>query len=144
MGEEDEGTKRELNIFHLSLLTHCITHSLSLCIKHIHNSIYLYIYVGEEDEGSKRELNILHQMSHLNIVKIKKTFRVQNRLHIVFEYVEKNLLNVLEDSNKGLEPELIQIYIRQLCLSIAYCHEHRVIHRSLSLYYIYIFFFFFY
>jgi cyclin-dependent kinase-like len=50
----------------------------------------------------------------------------------VFEYVEKNLLNLLEESPNGLPPHVIQLYIKQLCLAIHECHKYNVVHRDIK------------
>lgn len=38
-----------------------------------------------------------------NIVDLKEAFKRKGRIYLVFEYVEKNLLEVLEASPGGLE-----------------------------------------
>lgn len=38
-------------------------------------------------------------------------FHRKNRLYLVFEYMEKNLLEVLEERPSGLEPEAVRKYI---------------------------------
>ena len=50
----------------------------------------------------------------------------------MFEYVEKNLLEILQERPDGIETELIKKYIYQLCQAIAYCHSHEVIHRDIK------------
>ena len=58
-------------------------------------------------------------------------YRRKKRLYLVFEFLERNLLEVLEqDYPDGLEPELIRVYIYQLVKSIAYCHRNDVVHRG--------------
>jgi len=51
---------------------------------------------------------------------------------LVFEYVEKNLLEVLEEKPNGLEPESVRKYIYQLIKAITYCHSIEVIHRDIK------------
>ena len=50
-----------------------------------------------------REVKILRLLKHDNIVQLKEAFRRKGQLYLVFEYVEKNLLEVLEESTSGLE-----------------------------------------
>jgi len=50
----------------------------------------------------------------------------------VFEYVDKNLLEVLEENQNGLEPEDIKKYIFQILKSLEYCHSMDIIHRDIK------------
>lgn len=62
---------------------------------------------GENDESVRkitiREVKILRMLKHENIVQLKEAFRRKGKLYLVFEYVEKNLLEVLEDFPSGIE-----------------------------------------
>lgn len=71
-------------------------------------------------------------LKHENIVQLKEAFRRKGKLYLVFEYVDKNLLEVLEDNAVGLDIEKIRTYIYQLCKSIEYCHKQDIIHRDIK------------
>ena len=62
---------------------------------------------SEEDEVVKkttlREVKILRMLKQENIVQLKEAFRRKGKLYLVFEYVEKNLLEVLDEKPNGLE-----------------------------------------
>ena len=79
-----------------------------------------------------REVKILRLLRHSNIVSLIEAFRRKGKLYLVFEYVEKNLLEVLEEQPQGLEPDLVRAYIFQLCQAINWCHSHDVIHRDIK------------
>ncbi|EEY69272.1 cyclin-dependent kinase, putative [Phytophthora infestans T30-4] len=79
-----------------------------------------------------REVKLLRFLKHGNIVALKEAFRRKGRLYLVFEYVEKNLLEVLEDKPNGVDNELVRSYIFQLCCAIHYCHTNNVIHRDIK------------
>jgi cyclin-dependent kinase-like len=79
-----------------------------------------------------REVKILRMLRHNNIVSLKEAFRRKAKLYLVFEYVEKNLLEVLEEQPTGLDPEIVRIYIYQLVLAIHWCHSNAVIHRDIK------------
>ena len=49
--------------------------------------------------------------------------------YLVFEFVDKNLLEVLEMFPTGLDPESVRLIVYQLVKAIEYCHAHDVIHR---------------
>ena len=69
-----------------------------------------------------REVKILKMMKHSNIVSLKEAFRRKNKLYLVFEFVEKNLLEVLEEKPNGIPLELVKTYIYQMCKAVHYCH----------------------
>jgi cyclin-dependent kinase-like len=96
----------------------------------------LYFYYSEEEVDKKtilREVKILKMIRHINIVNLIEAFKRRNRLYLVFEFCEKNMLEVLESpgNETGLDPELIRFYIWQLCLAISFCHANNVIHRGM-------------
>jgi cyclin-dependent kinase-like len=91
---------------------------------------------SEEDDNVKkcilREVKILRSLKHDNVVHLKEAFRRKGKLYLVFEYVEKNLLEVLEQKNNGLDPEDVRRYIFQMCSAIDYCHKNKIIHRDIK------------
>ena len=80
----------------------------------------------------KRELKMLQQLKHENIVEFQESFTSKGNLFLVFEYCEKNLLEVLEESPDGLSPKLIKSFIYQMCKAIAYMHKNNMIHRDIK------------
>ena len=80
----------------------------------------------------KRELKMLQQLKHENIVEFQESFTYKGNLFLVFEYCEKNLLEVLEESPDGLSPKLIKSFIYQMCKAIAYMHNNNMIHRDIK------------
>lgn len=59
------------------------------------------------------------------------TFRKQ-RLYLVFEYMDKNLLEILEERSNGLAAEDVRFYIYQLLKAIDFCHRNEVVHRDIK------------
>ena len=80
----------------------------------------------------KRELKMLQQLKHPNIVEFQESFTHKGNLFLVFEYCEKNLLEVLEESPDGLSPKLIKSFVYQMCKAIAYMHKNNMIHRDIK------------
>lgn len=84
---------------------------------------------SEDDEivrkTTLREVKILRMLKHENIVELREAFRRKGKLYLVFEYVEKNLLEILEKYPSGLPPELVRKYIYQVCLvvSLKFCRR---------------------
>jgi cyclin-dependent kinase-like len=91
---------------------------------------------SEDDEMVKkttlREVKILRMLRHPNIVSLTEAFRRKGKLYLVFQYVEHNLLEVLEDAAQGIEQSLVQRYVFQLCQSIHWCHSHDIVHRDIK------------
>ncbi|RLN73724.1 hypothetical protein BBJ28_00023262 [Nothophytophthora sp. Chile5] len=79
-----------------------------------------------------REVKMLRFLKHGNVVTLKEAFRRKGRLYLVFEYVENNLLEVLEDKPNGVDSELVRCYIFQLCCAIHYCHINNIVHRDIK------------
>jgi len=46
---------------------------------------------------------MLRMLKHNNIVALREAFKRKGRIYLVFEYVEKNLLEVLESQPSGLD-----------------------------------------
>ena len=80
-----------------------------------------------------REVKILRMLRHNNIVSLTEAFRRKTKLYLVFEYVDKNLLEILEEQPQGLDPQLVKLFIFQLCQAIQWCHGHDVVHRGIDL-----------
>lgn len=70
---------------------------------------------------------------HANLVELKEAFRKKGIVYLVFEYVQSNLLEVLEKSPDGLDPELIRSLIYQLLKGLAYLHSLSIMHRDIKL-----------
>ncbi|MDR3738056.1 MAG: protein kinase [Terracidiphilus sp.] len=77
-----------------------------------------------------REVKILRMLKHQCVVDLREAFRRKGKLYLVFEYMENNLLEVLEENPNGLDAETVRRYVFQLCLAIEFCHRHGVIHRG--------------
>ncbi|KAK3281501.1 hypothetical protein CYMTET_10709 [Cymbomonas tetramitiformis] len=91
---------------------------------------------SEDDEivrkTTLREVKVLRSLKQENIVNLKEAFRRKSKLYLVFEYVEKNLLEILEERPNGLDPLVVRHFIYQLVKAIAFCHMNNVIHRDIK------------
>jgi len=98
------------------------------------------IMLENDDEGvpstALREISLLKELEHPNIVSLLDVVHDDNKIFMVFEYLDMDLKKHMDDSrvgpDKGLKPELVQSYMHQLLEGIAYCHSHRVLHRDLK------------
>jgi cyclin-dependent kinase-like len=80
----------------------------------------------------KRELKMLQMLKHENVVDFQEAFIYKENLFLVFEYVEKNLLEVLEKYPEGLNPKLIRSFVFQMCKAVHYLHTKNIIHRDVK------------
>ena len=93
---------------------------------------------SEEDEQVKktglREVRILKQLKHNNIVSLLEVFRRprDRKLFLVFEYVERTILEILEKHPYGLDDSDVQKYTYQLLCALQYCHQNKIIHRDVK------------
>lgn len=66
----------------------------------------------DEDEiihkNTQREVKMLRFLKNPHIVELKEAFKRKQRVYLVFEYMDKNILEVLEESPNGLDPEFIR------------------------------------
>jgi len=92
---------------------------------------------SEEDEAVRkttlREVKILRAVSkHENIVQLLEAFRRKGKLYLVFEFVDKNVLELLEVYPNGLHVNTIRCLIWQLVQAIEFCHRNDIIHRDIK------------
>ena len=96
------------------------------------------IRLESEDEGvpstAIREISLLKELEHPGIVQLLDVVHADQKLYLVFEYLDKDLKKLMDDHAKengqaGLPEPLAMSYLKQLLEGIAYCHQHRVLHR---------------
>lgn len=79
-----------------------------------------------------REIRILKQLKHTNIVSLIEVFRHNGKLYLVFEYVERTLLEDLEGNPRGLAPRDAKKIFFQLLRSLDFIHRNNIIHRDIK------------
>lgn len=95
------------------------------------------IRLETEDEGTPstavREISILKQLQHQNIVQLYDVIHTETSLTLVFEYLDQDLKNYLDAcGDSGIDEYTVKSFLYQLLQGIAYCHQHRVLHRDLK------------
>lgn len=71
---------------------------------------------------------------HPNIVRLYDVIHTENKLVLVFEYMDLDLKKYMDSyGDRGvLEPAIVRSFMWQLLLGTGFCHENRVLHRDLK------------
>jgi len=92
----------------------------------------------DSEEGTPstaiREISLMKELKHENIVSLYDVVHTENKLMLVFEYMDKDLKKYMDThGNRGaLDLATIKSFTFQLLRGIAFCHENRVLHRDLK------------
>jgi len=67
-------------------------------------------------------------------VKLMDVIYDENYLHLVFEYLNKDLRQYFDSlpRDEMMPPQLVKSYTWQILQGLTYCHTHRVLHRDLK------------
>lgn len=76
----------------------------------------------------------MKELKHENIVSLHDVIHTENKLMLVFEFMDKDLKKYMDvhGDRSALQPPLIKSFMYQLLKGIAFCHENRVLHRDLK------------
>ncbi|EMD65617.1 hypothetical protein COCSADRAFT_354868 [Bipolaris sorokiniana ND90Pr] len=92
----------------------------------------------DSEEGTPstaiREISLMKELRHENIVLLHDVIHTENKLMLVFEFMDKDLKRYMDSrGDRGaLDPATIKSFMYQLLKGIAFCHEARVLHRDLK------------
>jgi len=90
----------------------------------------------EHEEGAPctaiREVSLLRDLKHANIVTLHDIIHTDKSLTLVFEYLEKDLKQYMDDCGNIMSMTNVKIFLVQLLRGLAYCHQRRVLHRDLK------------
>lgn len=92
----------------------------------------------DSEEGTPstaiREISLMKELKHDNIVSLHDVIHTENKLMLVFEFMDKDLKKYMDTHGERgqLKPTIIKSFMYQLLQGIAFCHENRVLHRDLK------------
>lgn len=92
----------------------------------------------DSEEGTPstaiREISLMKELKHENIVALHDVIHTENKLMLVFEYMDKDLKKYMDARGErgALDGTTIKSFMWQLIKGIAFCHDNRVLHRDLK------------
>ncbi|VDD95073.1 unnamed protein product [Enterobius vermicularis] len=90
----------------------------------------------ELEEGAPctaiREVSLLRDLRHANIVTLHDIIHTERLLTLVFEYVDRDLKQYLDDCHENVSMHNVRLFTVQLLRGLAYCHRRRILHRDLK------------
>uniref|UniRef100_A0A3Q3J9G2 cyclin-dependent kinase n=2 Tax=Monopterus albus TaxID=43700 RepID=A0A3Q3J9G2_MONAL len=90
----------------------------------------------EHEEGAPctaiREVSLLKDLKHANIVTLHDIIHTDKSLTLVFEYLDKDLKQYMDDCGNILSMQNVKIFLFQILRGLAYCHRRKVLHRDLK------------
>ncbi|RMD42741.1 hypothetical protein DV735_g2363, partial [Chaetothyriales sp. CBS 134920] len=92
----------------------------------------------DSEEGTPstaiREISLMKELKHENIVTLYDVIHTENKLMLVFDYMDKDLKKYMDSrGDRGqLDAMTIKRFMQDLLRGTAFCHENRVLHRDLK------------
>lgn len=95
----------------------------------------------DSEEGTPstaiREISLMKELKHENIVRLYDVIHTENKLTLVFEYMDNDLKKFMDarshgNTPSGLEMSLVKYFQWQLLQGVTFCHENRILHRDLK------------
>ncbi|PPR05021.1 hypothetical protein CVT24_010214 [Panaeolus cyanescens] len=97
------------------------------------------IRLEAEDEGvpstAIREISLLKELKDDNIVRLLDIVHADQKLYLVFEFLDVDLKRYIETGNQNRTPitlPIVKKFTHQLNSGLLFCHSHRILHRDLK------------
>ncbi|XP_068165417.1 cyclin-dependent kinase 15 isoform X2 [Antennarius striatus] len=79
-----------------------------------------------------REASLLKRLKHANIVVLHDIIHTRESLTFVFEFVQTDLAQYMNQHPGGLHSHNVRIFMFQLLRALSYIHSRRILHRDLK------------
>uniref|UniRef100_A0A8C7XH92 cyclin-dependent kinase n=1 Tax=Oryzias sinensis TaxID=183150 RepID=A0A8C7XH92_9TELE len=90
----------------------------------------------EHEEGAPctaiREVSLLKDLKHANIVTLHDIVHTEKSLTLVFEYLDKDLKQYMDDCGNIMSMHNVKVFLFQILRGLSYCHRRKVLHRDLK------------
>eukprot|EP00043_Microstomoeca_roanoka_P003969 m.46800 g.46800 ORF g.46800 m.46800 type:complete len:358 (-) comp12279_c0_seq2:103-1176(-) len=77
-------------------------------------------------------VSLLKGLKHANIVTLHDIIHTRTSLTLVFEFVEKDLKQYMDECGGYISLNNIKLFLFQLLRGLSYCHSRKVLHRDLK------------
>ncbi|KAG8137991.1 hypothetical protein E2320_003922, partial [Naja naja] len=85
----------------------------------------------EHEEGAPCTA-IREDLKHANIVTLHDIVHTDKSLTLVFEYLDKDLKQYMDDCGNIMSVHNVKLFLYQILRGLAYCHRRKVLHRDLK------------
>ncbi|KAJ7558175.1 hypothetical protein O6H91_04G027300 [Diphasiastrum complanatum] len=103
------------------------TSSFQVAIKKMKRKFYSW-----EECMNLREVKSLRRLNHPNIVKLNEVIRENDELYFVFECMDYNLYQIMNNNQQLFSEAQIRNWCFQVFRALAYMHQHGYFHRDLK------------
>ncbi|PYH99984.1 negative regulator of the PHO system [Aspergillus ellipticus CBS 707.79] len=79
-----------------------------------------------------REISLMKGLVHENILSLRDVINVEDKLVLVFEYMDQDLKHYMDAQGHPLDTATMKSFTRQLLRGIGFCHENGILHRDLK------------
>uniref|UniRef100_A0AAY4C4M2 cyclin-dependent kinase n=1 Tax=Denticeps clupeoides TaxID=299321 RepID=A0AAY4C4M2_9TELE len=90
----------------------------------------------EHEEGAPctaiREVSLLKNLKHANIVTLHDIIHTDRCLTLVFEYLDSDLKQYLDNCGNLMSMHNVKVFMFQLLRGLSYCHKRKILHRDLK------------
>jgi serine/threonine protein kinase len=89
-------------------------------------------YYSWDECMSLREVKSLRKLRHPNVIKLKEVIRENDYLHLIFEFMEKNMYECMKDRTKPFPEQTVRNYSYQVLQGLSFMHKQGFFHRDMK------------